>query len=66
MKQGKCPTCKKRLEWIKEIHSRDCFCPSCGEQLQTTNHLFKKWPTVKQNPDSRARMVFKKQAGFFK
>ncbi len=66
MMQGKCDTCKLRLEWPKEIHSRDCYCPSCGNPLQATNHLMKRYPTVKRWPDSMARNAYKHQKGFFK
>lgn len=50
MKQGKCIKCKVAYRWIKDIHSRYCNCPKCGEKLQATLYFQTKFPWIDQEP----------------
>ena len=44
--QGKCTKCKRRFEWKKDVPLRFAGCPYCGQTLQATTYLLKKWATV--------------------
>ncbi len=46
MKQGKCDECKKRFVWPKDLASRFCGCPICGQELRQTSYQLEKYPTI--------------------
>jgi len=48
-RQAKCPKCRVRYTWYKEILLKNTFCPKCETKLlQTSSEL--EWPTIVEEP----------------
>jgi NAD-dependent SIR2 family protein deacetylase len=56
MRQGKCPDCKVKYDWKKNVPKHVLACPECGGSLWRTTHQWK--GKVIELPDPPYRSLY--------